>query len=351
MTATAPTVPTAGSGLTETKAYLTHLLDSNETVTVRNLIGFWGYRGRGKNVVEVINDNLTQMRLTVEPPLDSVPLDFELTVARLPADVRVLAAEDQPADHLLPLSRIDSATHALQSDQSPSERGYVTRQTTVGEAVTLMMRQDFSQLPVVDSWDHRVVVGVFSWESYAQAGLRSAQPVFVGDALAPVSTVDLHSDLFASVAPVADRGYVVVTYRGMLAGIVTASDLTLEFEDLTIPFLAVGRCERELKRVASEVFAEPLAAEGKPLEEMMFWSLQDLYRRHWDRLGWSLSKDVFVAWLNATRRLRNSIAHFEDRDQDPSADVEAVHRLTRWLNGVKTAKPSEVSDATKAQQS
>jgi len=345
---TVPLVPTRDSGLTETKAYLTHLLDSGETVTVRTLIGFWGYRGRGKNIVEVINRDLVQMRLAVEPPLDSVPLDFELSLTTIPSDVRIQAAEEQPEDHLLPLSRINSATHALKADQPPGDRGYVVLGASVAEAVTVMMRQDFSQLPVVESQAQRTVIGVFSWESFAHAGLRGIAPRIVDDALAPVTTVDLHSDLFASIAPVADKGHVVVTYRGVLAGIVTASDLTLEFEDLTLPFLAVGRCERELKRVAASVFAEPLAAEGKALEEMTFGNLQHLYRRHWNKLGWALSKDDFILWLDATRRLRNAVAHFDDRDQDRSADVEAVHRLTLWLNGVKTAELDEVQEATKA---
>lgn len=152
----------------------------------------------------------------------------------------------------------------------------------------------------------------------------------------PTPPVDLHSDLFASVGPVTDRGYVVVTYRGLLSGIVTSSDLALEFEELALPFLAVGRCERELKRVARSLLADAIASSGKALDEYTFGNLQHLYADNWSQLGWSLSRDEFISWLDSTRLLRNLIAHFDDPDENLLSGMEAVHRLTTWLSAIKT---------------
>lgn len=196
--------------------------------------------------------------------------------------------------------------------------GYASRKEPIDTAVTKMLRSDYSQLPVVQSEVDGAVVGVFSWETYARARLRGEDPKTVESAMEPVATVDLHSDLFASVGPIAQAGFVVVSYHGALSGIVTASDLTMQFQQLAVPFLAVGRCEQELKRVAK------------------------LCLKHWDMLGWSLSPDDFLEWLNTTRNLRNSIAHFDNQDADRSVEVHDVNRLTEWLRLVFPERASEL---------
>ncbi len=342
MTTPVPAEPTNESSFEETKTYLEHLRSTRRTVSIRQLIGFWGYKGRGKKTIQVIARDLAEMGMRLDPPLDSGPLDARVSVSRLVRSAEERAAAEQPANHLLTLARIESASFALQLDPQDSITGFVGRQTNIADAVTIMMRHDFSQLPVVDEDDQRTVLGIFTWEGYAQARLRGENPTTVGEASVPVKTVDLHSDLFASVASVSDDGYLVVTFHGALAGIVTSADLTLEFRELALPFLSVGRCERELKRVAKSKFAPQLKAAKKNVDEFMFGSLQKLYADHWDTLGWSLARDEFIDWLDATRRLRNSIAHFDDeQDTDLYAGIDAVHRLTEWLRSVKTSDDAD----------
>jgi CBS domain-containing protein len=328
--------PTIDTSLSDTKTYLEALKASGEPISIRRLIGYWGYESRGKNRVQTIYSDLAKMGLRTNPPFDGGHLDLEVLIERDSPEQVVLAVSEQPADHLLTLSRIDSAMYALRLRDQGAVRGFVTRETLVADALTLMMRHDFSQLPVVESHDRPAVVGIFTWESFGQSTLRGERPTTVGEVTMPTSPVDLHSDLFASVAPVTERGYVVVTYRGLLAGIVTSSDLALEFEELALPFLAVGRCERELKRVARSLLAHAIASSAKPLDEYTFGNLQHLYANNWPQLGWSLSRDEFVSWLDSTRLLRNLIAHFDDPDENLLSGIEAVHRLTTWLSAIKT---------------
>ncbi|RII89245.1 CBS domain-containing protein [Clavibacter californiensis] len=323
--------PTKESGLAETKAYLEHLRDDGRPVLIRQLISFWGLRGRGKRQVAVVEQDLQEMGLRTEPPFDSGPLDGSVIIRDLIGEADLAFAAEQPDEHLLTLSRIGSANFAIRSSDDSLREGFVVRGSSVDDAVTIMLRRDFSQLPVVQSSDDQTLVGVFSWDTYAQSCLRGAAPGTVEKAMRSTAPVDLHSDLFASVQPISRDGFVVVTYKGKLAGIVTASDLTKEFEKLTVPFLAVGRCEQELKRVARVLLPED---PRKKVDDMMFGQLQKHYMTHWSVLGWALSKELFDHWLDATRALRNSIAHFDDPDEDRSSNVEAVHRLTQWLRNV-----------------
>ncbi|GGI86691.1 CBS domain-containing protein [Pseudarthrobacter scleromae] len=347
MTGQIPPEPDAGSDLNETKKYLDYLKNSGRPIEIRTLIGYWGNKGRGKVSVATITSDLARMGLRTDPPFDSGPLDSHVTLQGLNGELSP-GADDQPEDHLLTLSRIPSASFALRTrDDESDNSGFVRRDSSVADAVTVMLRNDFSQLPVIESEARREIVGVFTWESYAQARLRGDNPILVGSATIPASAVDLHSDLFASVSPIADHGYVLVTYRGQLSGIVTASDLTREFEKLTLPFLAVGRCEQELKRVARVKLSDALAKSKKnSVEELMFGELQQLFKNHWTALGWSLSLTKFDGWLNTTRKLRNSIAHFDNQDQDLSADLEVVHRLTRWLRMIAHEPDQKADDDT-----
>ncbi|WP_312180286.1 CBS domain-containing protein [Arthrobacter sp.] len=340
----APYEPTVASGFEETQKYLEFLRSEARPLEIRRLIGYWGFKGRGKNSINIVTANLAQMGLRTEPPFDSGSLDSLVTIQKLSEEAEAYA--ERPDDHLLTVSRIPSASFALprQSDDS-APAGIVYRDTSIADAVTIMLKYDYSQLPVVDSKARRDVLGVFTWQSYAQATLRGEKPTSVGAALVTHPTVDLHSDLFASVEPIAREGYILVTYRGYLAGIVTASDLTLEFEDLALPFLAVGQCEQELKRVAKGKLAH--AKDVKGIEDLTFGGLQYFYKENWDSLGWSLSLDEFFDWLETTRNLRNSIAHFDNQDKDSSSELETVHRLTRWLRSVIT-NPEVLSDGDEA---
>jgi CBS domain-containing protein len=336
--ATPPAVPTTSTNLAKTKEYLDFLCAAEQPVEVRDLIGFWGYKGRGKNTVAVISANLEEMELRTVPPFDVGGLDSYVLLQKVNTNDLPEVSAEHPDDHLLTLTRIPSAAFAQPRPNATSDQavGYVYRDTPIANALTVMLRHDFSQLPVVDSGSRRTVVGVFTWESYALARLRGEDPGRVGDAIVATSAVDLHSDLFASVGPVADQGYVLVTFQGVLSGIVTASDLTREFEKLTLPFLAIGRCEQELRRVARGKLPQQVAETRKPFDSYTFGDLQTFFKNNWSLLGWSLSQAEFDGWLDSARRLRNSIAHFDNQDENPTAELGAVHRLTKWLRSVPT---------------
>lgn len=334
MASHAPSEPTEKSGFEETKKYLDFLRAEVRPLEIRRLIGYWGFKGRGKNCISIINSDLAKMGLRTEPPFDSGSLDSIVALHKLSEEAA--ASAEQPDDHLLTVSRIPSASFALPrqgvDDELPA--GIIYQETAISDAVTIMLKHDYSQLPVIESKARREVIGVFTWQSYAQTVLRGENPTVVGSALVSNSTVDLHSDLFASVEPIARDGYLLVTYRGALSGIVTASDLTREFEELALPFLAVGQCEQELKRVAKGKFGNIKSA--KAIEEMTFGGLQHFFKDNWESLGWALSLDEFFGWLETTRRLRNSIAHFDNQDTDSTNELETVHRLTKWLRSVPT---------------
>lgn len=328
-TPTAPPEPTAASSLAETKKYFDYLRKRQESITVRDLIGYWGARGRGRNLVETVTADLNKMGFEVDPPIDTGTLDTRVKIRNASASSQY----SDPDDHLLTLARIPAASFALANQDDPALPGLVEPSTPVEDATAMMLRYDYSQLLVVDDVTRRNLVGVVSWKSYGSARLRHEEPRTVADILLPATPVDLHSDLFSNVGPVVKYDFVAVTYQGKLAGIVTATDLTEQFEDLAVPFLAIGRCERELKRVARAKFT---GVSRNDIDDAMLGRLQQMYVKHWNDLGWAISREEFNSWINSIRELRNKVAHFDDKDQDLRPAVRSVHQLAAWLRGVRT---------------
>lgn len=334
-----PPEPTAASTLAETKKYFDYMRKQQESITIRDLIGYWGARGRGRNMVETVNADLTKMGFEIDPPIDTGTLDTRVKIRNATASSK----QADPDDHLLTLARIPAASFALANRDDPALPGLVEPSTPVDDATAMMLRYDYSQLLVVDDVTQRNLIGVVSWKSYGSARLRREEPRYVADILMPATPVDLHSDLFSNVGPVVKYDFVAVTYQGKLAGIVTATDLTEQFEDLAVPFLAVGRCERELKRVARAKFT---GINAKDIDSAMLGKLQKMYAEHWDDLGWSISKDEFNAWIDSVRELRNKVAHFDDKDLDLRPAVRTVHQLAAWLRGVRTEGSAPANPTT-----
>lgn len=335
-----PSIPTEDSSLPETKEYLEYLVDSEKSITIRDLIGFWGSRARGSRVVDLVNRELEEMGLRVAPPIDSGPLGTHVIV------MRTEEATDDPGkiepldDHLLTISRIESTTYALQSSHNDATDEQTilssfTRGTPIAEALTLMTRKDFSQVPIIDDVAHFHPIGAFTWESFAQSAIRGTSPEVVGEAMTPAPQADLSADLFSCIEQVSKNGFVLATHRGRLTGIVTPYDLIDELKRLTKPFLAIGRCERELRRVARGALGVQLENHKQSIEDMTFGNIQHFFKEHWTELGWRLSKNDFVGWLDDTRNLRNRIAHFESQDWDYSHEISSVDRLTQWLSSLQ----------------
>lgn len=345
----APSTPTSSSNLPETKDYLDYLVKTDASITIRELIGFWGFRARGSNVVKTVNIDLEKMGVRVAPPINSGPLGTHVMVMKLEKSSDDISDIDPPDDHLLSISRIESTTYALQESNNDDSAilKWFTRDTPIQTAVTLMTRMDFSQVPVVDNKDHFHPIGAFTWESFSQATLQGAKPKNVGDAMTTAHMADLASDLFNCIELVASGGFILATHLGRLTGIVTPNDLIDELRDLTKPFLAIGRCERELRRVAIGALGSQLKRHKKGIEGMTFGDIQYFYKDHWEDLNWCLEKDEFISWINDTRNLRNRIAHFESQDWNYVDEIESVNRLTKWLSNLRfnTDQDSTESDA------
>ena len=159
---------------------------SPHRMTVRELIGIWGARGRDFGVNERVDADLGNNGMTTTPDFRAVTLDDTVAIVLITqvtagevgltaaADISVNATVSPPAevtenedesawDHGLTIGNLPSASRKVCA---------VTPDATFEQAITLMLTNDYSQLAVMTN--PRDLKGAVSWKSIARA--RNANP-------------------------------------------------------------------------------------------------------------------------------------------------------------------------------
>jgi len=214
----------------------------------------------------------------------------------------------------------------------------------VGQAATIMLANDFSQLPVMNG---STLKGMISWRSIGRR-LALGQPC--GTALAcmvPVHVVSKETSLFEAISQVDRHDAVVVRdSTNRICGIVTANDFSQQFRQLAEPFLLLGEIENQIRAWIGPIFKkEDLQAakdpndEDRQVEEVSDLTLGELLRLlqnqdSWSKLGTELDRRVFVRHLDDIRRIRNDVMHF-DPDGVVDQDLDRLRSFARFLDEVR----------------
>ena len=130
-------------------------------------------------------------------------------------------------------------------------------------------------------------------------------------------------------------------------GIVTTSDLSLQFQQLAEPFLLMGEIENHIRRIIGSHFGVAQLKnvrdpddEGRNVEtaaDLTFGEYQRLLQEpgQWNRLKLQVDRAVFIKLLERVREIRNDVMHF-DPDNIPDEDLEALRGFARFLRILHT---------------
>jgi hypothetical protein len=130
-----------------------------------------------------------------------------------------------------------------------------------------------------------------------------------------------------------------------ITGIVTASDLSLQFQQLAEPFLLLGEIENHVRRVISQRFtpSELESAKDPTDTKRIVTSVSDLtYGEYikwlenperWDKLNITVDRKTCLEKFESVRRIRNEVMHF-DPDGIPEKDLMTLREFARFLQRV-----------------
>lgn len=328
--------------------------ESVGTVTVRELLSWFGAKRRGLWVVTEIRTALGAHKLSTEPDFEGTyidtPIRFTLAADLGSTNATVLgAAIEETAAFVTGAASSTSVaepidpTHRIgQLAAANNPPLFVAPTDSLSSATTSMLVRGFSQLPVMTST--REVKGVVSWQSIGARVAQGKIGATVQEMMeAPHHEIRHDASLFQAIPAIVSNDYVLVRAKdNTICGIVTASDLSVQFRQLSEPFLLLGEIENHIRQLIVERF---------PLSDLQVVKDQrDVNRRidgaadltfgeyiflldnpdRWAKSELLWDRRVFCDQLHQIRELRNDVMHF-DPDPLSDSDLNALREFTRFL--------------------
>lgn len=324
------------------------------TATVRTLLSWFFAKRRGSFIAEAIRNALDELGITTEPNFNWIHLDGNIAFIPKPAPSQtpsqpreaVHSGDVVVAEEELIVSQLDDPTYRIGRLESANKRPVsVTPNTSVREAVTVMLANDFSQLPVMTS--EITVKGMFSWKSLAQRMGLGYRCESVSDCLDQHYEVRFDTPLLDAVDMIVQHEAVLVRDgTNKICGIVTTSDLSVQFGELGEPFLLLGEVENHLRSLLHGKFSLSELASAREssdltrqVQAVSDLSLGEIMRflekpERWEHIGLGIDRVVFTKGLDEVRRIRNDVMHF-DPDGLSDEDLETLRRFVQFLQRLR----------------
>lgn len=328
-----------------------------EPVTVRVFLSWFDAQRRGIHVVRDIREQMERAEIETYPDFEpawiETPISFRLRQTIDAGGSAEKSAHDgHDAQTTLPAASVADVDSPAWVNRDPTYRiskleaanaGVIriTPDELISKGVTLMLSRDFSQLPVMTT--DREVKGLISWRSVGSRLAIGNGPQRVRDAMEQAHEVPADASIFEAINLIVRHGYVLVRApNNLITGIVTASDLSLQFRILTEPFLVLSEIENLLRNMIGVCFTPGQLAEARDpgAIDRQVASVADLtfgeYIRllenpeRWARLNSGIDRDLFCQRLDQVRKVRNDVMHF-DPDGITAKDLSEIQVFAQFL--------------------
>jgi len=343
--------------------------------TVRTLLSWFHAQRRGSFIVWLIGQRLKLLGIRTLPHFNAVWLDSEVSFVPLSpeeaaegpldeGDGRTERAGSGPStgvsatleaglggtEAALVGGAIEDPTYRIGKLEAANKPvTSVGPNQSVREAATIMLANGFSQLPVMPG--ERDVKGILTWENIGARLALGRSCDEVRECMTSPQVIGSEKSLFAAIEVIAQYQYVLV--RGAdnkISGIVTAADLSLQFQQLTEPFLLLSEIEQHIRRLIGGKFTiEELRLACDPndsdreIEDVADLTMGEYVRllenpERWGRLGTQIDRASFIEQLKAVRRIRNDVMHF---DPDPLGANDLL-RLRQFVNFMRSLQELDI---------
>lgn len=334
---------------------------------IKTLLSWFGQKGRGRLVVQTIEEALNEAGLITRPKFTAGGVHdyIEFVMPPETGDGEAAECTDEPgtgegneADDEdqsessdggdggdRPSSRPAASKFRigmLEAADRPDEIVTITRDATVEEAATLMIMHRYSQLPVTQ--DRRRIDGMISWRSMGRARASGQDCKHVRDCLEPVRILDQDAPFFEAVDTITEREVVLVRGKDRkITGIVTTADLSSEYHQKAEPFLLLEEVEDRIRALIESLNLSDteIKKAGDPGdEEREIEGVDDLTfgeyvrllesQENWDKLQLGIDRKLFGKLMNDVREVRNDVMHFRPDSSEPE-DLDKVRMLRSLL--------------------
>ena len=217
---------------------------------------YLGVSRRGWRITQKVYELFEKYDVTCEPEFASAWFYGEIEIKPKPK----VTTEKSNANNIKetdPTPRLSllTAANLEQAKENGEGKGlvYVRRDTPVTEATTLMMLNDFSQLPILSGT--RQVEGMVSWKSIGRTRSLRGDCNTVAECKEEIEVLSYDTPLFEAVMIVLKKEVVLVKQKdGTISGIVTATDIGEQFISMAEPFLVIEQIENHVRKLLDQKF-------------------------------------------------------------------------------------------------
>ena len=329
----------------------------NPTVSVRELLKWVLAERRGSFVVFMIKHHLKARNLITVPDFESAYLDSEVEFMiydynAVVADISTTIVSQSDTEEVIISATSDTTASTRYSSIEPAYKisrleaankppTYIAPDATLEYAVTLMLANGFSQIPVMTS--EREVKGIISWTSIGSRMALGKHDTVVREFMEPHQEMRPDGSIISAINIISQYDYVLIRQDDKrISGIITASDLNFQFKQISESFMLLSEIENYIRRLIEPKFTvEQLNLAKDPTDtDRIIESVSDLtfgeYVRllenpeRWNMLGLAISRKVFCEKIDQTRNIRNDVMHF-DPDGIPDEDLKSLHEFSVFL--------------------
>ncbi|WP_316846443.1 CBS domain-containing protein [Pedobacter psychrodurus] len=309
----------------------------------------YGVVKRGWKVIEAINKLLEKYELTSNPDFENAYYYGEIEIAPKSRPPKLAASGEvkrpKYADAIPRLSLLRAANiNNLVEEEGCCGLISVKKETTLTEATTIMLRYNFSQLPILSG--NRDVVGLISWKSIGTALSLGKNCETVFDCKEDVEVLSIDEPIFKAMNVILAKEVILVRdKKNTISGIVTATDLGEQFLKLSEPFLIIEQIENLVRRLLDGklTFDDIKKVLDLSKHDKEIHSLADLNFGHYVRimenpelyakLGLRIDRVILQKMLQETRIIRNDVMHFKPEEIEQK-DLDALRQVLNFLTTI-----------------
>ena len=309
--------------------------------TVRAFLLWFGVGRRGARVIRRIRHTLASHSLRTDPDFEFAYIDGYIGFT--PAETNDKGGKSGVADPTFAAADPTYRVGRLQSANLPPLA--VKPDSTLPQIVTLMLTNDFSQMPVITG--SRDVKGVVSWKTIGSRLALQKSCTTARDCMEPAHIISSEESLFSAISMIAAHDYVLVRATDQqITGIITASDFNEQFRKLAEPFLLVGEIENGVRRMLrgkftvtelkAAKFPEDTQREVEGVADLTFGEYLRLLEseKQWKKLKLEIDRVEFIKRLEKIREIRNDVMHF-DPDGLEDEDLNTLREFAQFLKRLR----------------
>ncbi|MCI5207515.1 MAG: CBS domain-containing protein [Candidatus Electrothrix sp. ATG2] len=295
----------------------------------RVFLGYFNCIKRTKGNTGRIDTFLESQNVETSPDYKSTYIDGEIVLKH-----KEKATSKTESD---PIQRINILPSANKAPVT------ITRDSKLQDATTLMLMNNYSQLPVMSN--PRSVAGLVTWESIGSAMTNGVRSLDVKDYLVTDFTIlKYDTPLLEAIKTVIEKEFALVQKKDKtLSGIVTIADISGQFLILTEPFLLLEQIENLIRLLLDRKFLieelQDFAKEGQDVESIDDLTFGEYIRlmenpKNWEKLKITIDRSAFIKELDTIRQIRNDIMHF-DPEGITAEQKDSLKNMAKFLSRLK----------------